>query len=112
MTDETEEREWDFWEYVGLQCAGYGSRSDANLIRVFEQTRLENSWFEDIAQRLELSKDYVELLMEILCSADFCEYGTSPRGAWAVRDTSEQNSARLKEWFERKWGQPFEDPQP
>jgi len=108
MTDEIAE-EWDFWEEAGLSCSGYGSKADANLIRVFEQTRLEGSWYDDIAQRLELSPAYVELLMEILCSANFCEYGISPRGAWAINATAEQNSKRLKDWFFRKWDSKLED---
>jgi hypothetical protein len=47
----------------------------------------------------------VTIMMEILCSADYCEYGSSPRGAWAIPDKYEQNLATLLDWYFGKWGQ-------
>jgi hypothetical protein len=95
--------EWDFWEQAGLTCCGYGSDSDKHLIDVFIETSKEDHWYESIAHRLGLDKFYVQLLIEILCSADFCEYGTSPRGAWAIRDKYEENLGKLQEWYSKKW---------
>ena len=43
-------------------------------------------------------------------SADWCEYGTSPRGCWFVYDQGENFGARLiaawEAYFERFWKEP------
>jgi len=98
---------WDFWNSVGLTCAGYSSANDADLINVFIESGTEGRWFQDIAQKLGLQESYVALLQEILCSADFCEYGTSPRGAWAIHDKYEENVKNLMVWYLEKWEQEF-----
>jgi hypothetical protein len=107
VTEPTEADEWDFWSTAGLTCSGYDSSNDYNLIRVFIETGKPNAWYTDIARHLDLPDLYVALLMEILCSANFCEYGMSPRGAWAIRDTYEANLVRLKAWYARGWGRPY-----
>jgi hypothetical protein len=100
-------QEWDFWEDVNI-CGGYDSGSDANLIRVFIETGKRPNWYEDIAKRLDLDENYVMLLMEILSGAGFCEYGTSPRGAWAVHNEYEANVEKLKSWYKNKWNEDFD----
>ncbi len=98
---------WDFWDSVGLTCAGYSAENDADLINVFIESSADGRWFGETAQRRGLQEAYVGLLKEILCSADFCEYGTSPRGAWAVADKYEANLQKLKDWYLEKWEEQF-----
>ena len=104
-----EPEQWDFWsDAAQLNCCGYDSSNDSDLIDVFIETGKENHWYEKIAAKLNLDKKYVCLLMEILCSADFCEYGTSPRGAWAIHKTYEANIEKLKEWYLNSWEEHYE----
>jgi hypothetical protein len=98
--------DYDFWEDVGLTCGGYNSDIDEDLINVFIQTSI-NNWYSEIAKTLGLDEKYVIILLEILCAADFCEYGTSPRGAWAIQDTFESNLKKLTVWYEHKWNEEF-----
>jgi hypothetical protein len=103
---------WDFWQEVGIVCGGYDSVTDFHLIKVFIETSKEKFWYQDIASRLGLDEHYVCLLIEILASADFCEYGSSPRGAWATHGAYEANLSKLIEWYERKWEEKFPLPEP
>lgn len=105
---ESQPEEWGFWDAAGLQCSGYSSETDHDLISVFIETGKDPHWHSDIAERLHLDDKYVTLMMEILCSADFCEYGTSPRGAWAIHTDYESNIKRLTDWYLRTWGHPFD----
>lgn len=110
MSDEQDDP-WDFWDQIGMHCAGYNSAIDADLIRVFieSDTSNDNSEFysTQIAARLGLAENYVELLKYALCSANFCNYGTSPRGAWAEHGKQAELREKLLEWYERRWGEPF-----
>ena len=108
MTTANEAEEWEFWDAAGLRCSAYAADTDHDLIRVFIETGKDPHWYTDIAKRLELDEKYVCLLIEILCSADFCEYGTSPRGAWAIHSSYEANIAKLKDWYFRTWEQEFD----
>lgn len=94
---------WDFWDSVGLVCAGYDSSQDMDLINVFKETAKDKHWYVDIAESLSLDVSYVRLLIEILCSAGFCEYGTSPRGAWAIPSDYASNLDKLLLWYKIKW---------
>lgn len=101
-----DDAEWDFWDAAGLRCSGYDSKVDDDVIRVFIETSSSDHWHADIAKRLGLNESYVLLLIEALCSAGLCEYGTSPRGAWAVSSSYWPNLAKLLTWFSDKWGLP------
>jgi hypothetical protein len=100
---EIAEELWDFWDEAGLHCSGYDSEQDRHLIEVFIETGKADNWFEAIAKRLELDAYYVMLLIEILCSAGFCEYGTSPRSAWAIHGTYKDNVKKLLDWYRGSW---------
>lgn len=107
-----EEPEWDFWDACGMHCAGYSGQIDADLIRVFIESDSRDDrpiYSTEIAERLALPPDYVELLKYALCSADFCEYGTSPRGAWAIHGKQDELRQKLLQWYETKWGGPLND---
>lgn len=79
------EEAFDMWEALGISCGGYNSAIDALVIRVMQDI-LDNRpvYVTDIATRLGVTPEMVELIQYILCSADLCEYGTSPRGCWFI----------------------------
>jgi hypothetical protein len=108
----SEAEAWDFWEAAGGICGGYNSTIDADLIRVFieSDSRVEGRsvYSTDIAKRLGLAESYVELLKYILSGAGFCDYGTSPRGAWADHGRQDELRAKLLAWYERDWGEPLD----
>lgn len=94
--------DWDFWYIAKLNSSGYDSDIDRDLINVFIITSQLN-WYEDIAKTLSLDPKYVCLLIEILCNANFCEYGSSPRGAWAIHNSYQENLDKLNKWYAEKW---------
>lgn len=103
MENDFDEECWDFWESVGITCGGYDSQQDLDVINVFKETSKSPHWHINIAKNLNLDTRYVTLIMEILCSAGFCEYGTSPRGSWAIHDKYQENLNKLEDWYNRRW---------
>lgn len=95
--------EWDFWDEVGLHCAGYSAQIDADLFKVFLGVRA-GMYLTEIAKHFDLPESYVELLQYALCSIGWCDYGTSPRGCFVGAD---QNADALQEkllkWFIANW---------
>lgn len=99
---------FDPWEAIGLRCCSYNSEIDRRAIDVLREiARPEFTYCNDIAEKLELSPVEVELWQGIFCSANWCEYGTSPRGCWIVHDHGPDFGERLiaawEAYFERKW---------
>lgn len=67
-----------------IKCGGYNSEVDSDIVSVMEL--IKNKMFvTDIAERLKMSKSHVEIIQYILCSMDYAEYGTSPRGCWLTK---------------------------
>jgi hypothetical protein len=103
------DEQWDFWDECGMHCAGYNSEIDRDLILVFMQSdsRVEGRsvYSSDVASRLGLAEAYVELLKYALCSANFCEYGSSPRGAWVTHGKQDELREKLFRWYGAKWGE-------
>lgn len=94
---------WDPWEALGLACLSYNSEIDENAIAVLEgvQARQFNS---DIAAATGMTQAHVELFQGIFCSADWCEYGTSPRGCWPIdRDGFPKLIEAWQAYFARHW---------
>jgi hypothetical protein len=98
-----EQEEPDFWELVGLHCVGYNSQIDEDALAVLKGIAV-GKYCTDIANELGLPAQYVELLQSIFCSADWCEYGTSPRGCWI---NPKLDAGAVVDWFEgyvqRQW---------
>ncbi len=73
----------------------------------------DKKYNSDIAIELDMSTSHVELIQYILCSADICEYGTSPRGCWfntyppEKAIDADEYIAKWKEYYQQKWNQPF-----
>lgn len=88
---------FDPWESLGISCGSYSSNQDEHGIAVLELIVTERGIYNtDIARRLALSPAHVELWQYIFCSADLCEYGTSPRGCFPVSDDAAK--AFLENW--------------
>lgn len=39
-------------------------------------------FYTEIADKLKITPEFVQLVQYLLCGADLAEYGTSPRGCW------------------------------
>jgi hypothetical protein len=108
MSEINEEKpvlEWDFWDEVGLHCAGYSSQIDEDLIKVFLGIR--RGWnTREIAQHFTLDGRYVELLQYAFCSIGWADYGTSPRGCYIDPDhDAEELQMKLLKWFVANWSE-------
>ena len=80
------------WELI--KCGGYNSEVDDDIINVMRVIRDDRpAFYTDIAEKLQMKPPHVELIQYILCSMDFAEYGTSPRGCWLT----EKGEKMLKE---------------
>lgn len=86
-----------FWERLNIPYGGYNSEIDQNIFDVAGAIVLAGMqggfiYCTDIAERLELSATYVELIQYILASAKDSpfEYGTSPRGLFVSDDKAAQ----------------------
>lgn len=99
---------WDFWnDEAKLYCVGYNGQIDYDLICVWLGV-VDGQFNSDIAKRLELSDQYVELLQSVFCSVRWANYGTSPRGCWPdEKEKAAEKTADLLRWYELKWGEPF-----
>lgn len=105
---------WDPWTALGISCGGYSSAVDSEAIAVLRAIRHgveESRYVTGIAAATGLSEGHVELWQYIFCSADWCEYGTSPRGCWIVHDHGDDFGDRLiaawEAYYERQWKEPF-----
>jgi Mn-dependent DtxR family transcriptional regulator len=71
----------EVWELI--TCGGYNSSVDDIIVKVMECIKTDRPiYVTDIADKLKLQDDFVELIQYIICSLDYAEYGTSPRGCW------------------------------
>lgn len=97
---------FDPWQALGLSCLSYNSAIDEQAILVLKGIR-DKLFCDDIAKKHDMSPEYVELLQSIFCGADWCEYGTSPRGCWFVHDRGEAWADDLitawEEYYQRTW---------
>lgn len=100
----TYDREWDFWEDAcKIYCVPYDKAIDDDLLAVLKGIALKK-YNTDIAKELGYPPQYVELLQSILCSADWCDYGTSPRGCWIRHDLdADALIAKLERDIARRW---------
>lgn len=99
---------FDPWEALGMSCCSYNSAIDQQAIDVLRCIR-EKLYCSDIAARIGLTPEHVELFQSMFSSANWCEYGTSPRGCWFVYDYGDNFGDRLiaawEAYFERHWNE-------
>lgn len=97
---------FDPWDALGLYCLSYNSEIDQRAIAVLRGIG-EKLYCSEIAQRASMAEDHVELFQSIFCSANWCEYGTSPRGCWFVHNQGPDFGARMiaawETYFARMW---------
>lgn len=67
---------WDF-----IENGGYNSQVDEDIVKVMREVS-QGKFNSDIAIKLKLPLEYVELIQYILCTLNYAEYGASPRGCW------------------------------
>lgn len=94
---------WDFWEEADMLSLSYNSEIDENLIDVFKLICLKE-FNSDIAEKLKLPRQYVEVLQGIFCDIGWCDYGTSPRGCWVDLNLDKDKLIKkLENWYSEKW---------
>lgn len=72
---------------LGIRYLGYNSSINDDIYNVMRLSSIGHrgalsSFSTNIAKRLSISENYVELIKYLLCQEDNADYGTSPRGAW------------------------------
>lgn len=83
---------FDPWEIFPALYGSYSSLFDDMAILVLENIRDRRfgaAAGEDLAH---------EMFREMLCTSDFCEYGTSPRSCWAHGDFAELLPSLIEKW--------------
>jgi len=75
----------EIWDLI--TCGGYSSEVDDDIILVMETIKQQRAiYVTDIADKLNIQRNYVALIQYIICSLDYAEYGTSPRGCWLTEE--------------------------
>lgn len=105
---------WDPWEVIAIPAGGYNSSVDLDAIYVLRAIRDGvasgksgddyKNYVTDISKRIGMSESHVELWQYIFCSADWCDYGTSPRGCFPAHGL--QFDALITAWeayYVRRW---------
>lgn len=86
----------EIWENL-IKNGGYNSAIDNDIISIMKSIRDdEDKWYQVIAKKLNLREEYVELIQYILCTLDYAEYGTSPRGCWLTDKGNEMLELFIK----------------
>jgi len=100
----SDNQEWDFWEdEAKINCVAYNSQIDQDLINIFKLIS-EGKFNTKIAKELDLPDQYVELMQSILCHADWCDYGTSPRGCWIDHKKDKlELIEKLEKYYFNRW---------
>lgn len=95
---------YDPWERLGIGCATYNSTVDEQALAVLKGIR-DGLFNTDIAKHTGMSREHVELFQYIFCSADWCEYGTSPRGCFPMDyDEFGKIVENFEKHIEVEWG--------
>ena len=105
---------WDPWDALGVRCGGYSSAIDDDALAVLKAIRDGaasrhsggefTNYTTDIAAKTGMSATHVELWQYLFCSADWCDYGTSPRGCFPNYDIDfDALIAAWEAYYERRW---------
>lgn len=82
---------FDPWELFPAVYGSYSEEFDDMAIGVLEDIRYGTHTRNDLAS---------QMFREMLCTAGFCDYGTSPRSCFASGRFNEQLPALLERWRE------------
>jgi hypothetical protein len=97
---------WDMWEFFRVPYASYNSSIDEKFIRIIENNILDkdNSYSTVAAKKLDIDPDFVEFIYYVLCGTELWEYGTSPRGCWAIdEEKCKELLNKCKKYFFIHW---------
>ena len=65
----------------------YNQGLDIDILKVLQCLNSDDFKFYDkVAVELNMTENYVELILHITSDLDLTEYGTSPRGSWLTED--------------------------
>lgn len=84
----------------------YSSDIDREIYLVAKEIgQKEYRYCNDIAEATGLSINHVELIQTLLCSADWCTYGTSPRACFPNNETEFPKLLnQMKSYIAGRWG--------
>jgi hypothetical protein len=85
-------------EALYLPVFGYNSAVSDNIFNILEYLCIgnrEDRFVTGLAKRFDLTPEHVELIQYLLCGADLCDYGTSPRGCF-ITDKGRELYSKLK----------------
>jgi len=102
---DTDKFQWDFWQdELGL-IQTYSSEIDQAVLKVIHDLADESlsDWYEDIAKHHALDPLLVELIKTLLASADWVEYGNSPRGGWLVHGCEQELLEKYRQYIRDWW---------
>jgi len=98
---------WDPWDAMGVSNGGYSSEVDQHAIAILRAIRdgdRSGRFVTDIAQATGLAPAHVELWQYLFCSADWLDYGSSPRGAFPRYGFDFDGLiAAWEAYYERRW---------
>ena len=97
------EKDFDPWELFGAIYGSYSADFDETAIQVLEDFDQED-WSK---KRKTLAH---EMIREMLCVAELCEYGSSPRTCWPTERFKPLLPRLLEKWkayYEMQWGEPY-----
>lgn len=101
--EDAEGEYWDPWDALKLPCCSYSSALDDQAIAVLRGIN-DRLYATDIAARAGMTPEHVELLQGIFCSADWADYGTSPRGCWPIdREGFPKLIEAWEAYYTRQW---------
>lgn len=110
---ELDKEVWSPWDALGIHLGGYSAATDTDAINVLQGIQ-DKLYCDKIAERYNMAPSHVELLQYIFCSANWCEYGTSPRGCfpdysiWGD-DGLKPAIEKWKEYYFETWQIKFEE---
>lgn len=83
------EGEFDPWEVFPALYGSYDRAFDECVLDVLRELRDENKSRRDLAS---------EMVREMLCTAELCDYGTSPRACFPTQQFRELLPALIEKW--------------
>lgn len=105
MSDDYVDLDHPVFSRITKSIDPYSAGIDLDIYRVAKEIgRPGFKYMTEIAEATGLEENYVELIQTLLCAADWCNYGTSPRGCFPDDDNVyPQLLEQLKSYIAKKW---------
>lgn len=102
------DKAFDPWDITPCVYGSYSGAFDHVAITVLENLKRAYEGDYDNQTKEGLAHEFYR---EMLCVAELCEYGTSPRVCFAVHDTFApllpELISKWKEYYQAQWGEPY-----